>query len=278
MDYYDLITKSIEYIENIAYKKNQIEIAKYCCVSSYHFNKIFKIYVGISVSKYINRIRVLKSMPLLKDMNKKIIEVAFEVGFNSPEIFIRNFKKFVNMTPSQFRKENYQFNIELFIPQCVKSPNINHRGGVILCPEIKSMDGMRLYGYKNIIQGNEADNKAVLLDLGKKLRKATNSNIVNDEIIDYALVKCMPSQEKTYDVFIGNKIADSKEMTSKDIPGVMVAEFAFQGDAFDVSHVFENNFYAWVITKKINLIDYDYNMMLFKKNDGKTVVRIPIKL
>ena len=35
-----------------------------------------------------------------------ILEIAYEVGFNSKEVFNRCFKKYTSMTPSEFKKTN----------------------------------------------------------------------------------------------------------------------------------------------------------------------------
>ena len=56
----------------------------------------------------INSYRMEEALRLLKDPGEKqtsILDIAFEVGFNSKEAFNRVFKKHTGMTPSQYRKE-----------------------------------------------------------------------------------------------------------------------------------------------------------------------------
>ena len=56
----------------------------------------------------VNSYRMEEALRLLKDPGKKkssILDIAFEVGFNSKEAFNRVFKKHTGMTPSQYRKE-----------------------------------------------------------------------------------------------------------------------------------------------------------------------------
>jgi AraC-like DNA-binding protein len=55
---------------------------------------------------FINRYRIREACRILADSgnHKSIIQVAFEVGFNSKSAFNRAFNKHVQMTPSDFKK------------------------------------------------------------------------------------------------------------------------------------------------------------------------------
>jgi len=54
---------------------------------------------------YLIQIRVEKSIELLRENNKKINEIAREVGYMNAHSFIRIFKKYVGKTPGEFRNE-----------------------------------------------------------------------------------------------------------------------------------------------------------------------------
>jgi len=57
---------------------------------------------------YINEYRIDKAKKLLIDPDKKdhtVLEILYEVGFNSKSSFNTAFKKFTNKTPTQYRKE-----------------------------------------------------------------------------------------------------------------------------------------------------------------------------
>lgn len=56
---------------------------------------------------FINQYRVEEAKTLLSDSSKDhktILEIAYEAGFNSKSTFNTAFKKYLKMTPSQFRK------------------------------------------------------------------------------------------------------------------------------------------------------------------------------
>ena len=52
---------------------------------------------------YINRTRIEKSATLLKNTNESITNIAIKVGFNDVNYYSRTFKKFMNMSPTQYR-------------------------------------------------------------------------------------------------------------------------------------------------------------------------------
>ena len=65
---------------------------------NHHLNKHF--------FDFVNEYRVKKAMTILKDPTKKevtVLEILYEVGFNSKSSFHTSFKKYTNQTPTAFR-------------------------------------------------------------------------------------------------------------------------------------------------------------------------------
>lgn len=89
------------------YQDNSLTIDTICnkvCFSKNYFCKVFKEQTGISIHKYLNEYRVNKSKELLSYTKISINSVALNVGFKNELSYIRSFKKFTNMTPSEYRK------------------------------------------------------------------------------------------------------------------------------------------------------------------------------
>jgi len=70
-----------------------------------HMSRMFKAYSGKKINEFINELRIKESAKLLEESNKKIIDIAFFVGFESLATFNRIFLKTLEKTPSQYRKE-----------------------------------------------------------------------------------------------------------------------------------------------------------------------------
>ncbi|GAA5022539.1 hypothetical protein GCM10011506_00700 [Marivirga lumbricoides] len=65
--------------------------------------------IGLHFFDYINSYRIKKATALLKDPDKKaftVLEILYEVGFNSKSSFNTAFKKHTGTTPTQYRKNH----------------------------------------------------------------------------------------------------------------------------------------------------------------------------
>ncbi|MFD0693970.1 AraC family transcriptional regulator [Paenibacillus sp. GCM10027628] len=85
------------------------DLASLISMSEGHFCRFFKSIVKKTPIEYLNFLRVEKAMKYLEDPKIKIIDIASEVGFESPSYFIKTFKSLKNLTPTDYRKTfNYQ--------------------------------------------------------------------------------------------------------------------------------------------------------------------------
>lgn len=86
--------------ENISLK----EIADHCCVSVFHFSRIFKTFTSCSPGKFLSDLRLKNAEVLLKTTTLPITEVCFASGFNSLEYFSAAFTQKYSVPPSKFRQ------------------------------------------------------------------------------------------------------------------------------------------------------------------------------
>lgn len=70
-----------------------------------YVSRAYKKLTGITVTEKINLFRIGKAKELLKNSNKKIYEIADEVGFNDPAYFTNVFLKYCGESPSEYRME-----------------------------------------------------------------------------------------------------------------------------------------------------------------------------
>jgi AraC family transcriptional regulator len=88
-------------------------MAREAGLSRFHFCRYFKKFTGMTPKKFLCRLRLEKARILLSNPEKRISEIAIEVGFDDLSNFIRHFKKYTGFTPGSYRKEFYNIdNIE----------------------------------------------------------------------------------------------------------------------------------------------------------------------
>ncbi|WP_229792103.1 PocR ligand-binding domain-containing protein [Cerasicoccus arenae] len=80
------------------------DAAKAVNASTRHFCKVFKEATDITFTDYLARIRVEKAKHLLANLNLRVSEIAFGVGFESISQFNRSFKRVTGQTPTEFRR------------------------------------------------------------------------------------------------------------------------------------------------------------------------------
>ncbi|HNC00953.1 MAG TPA: AraC family transcriptional regulator, partial [Leptospiraceae bacterium] len=96
-----------EYLkENYNYELSREGLASMVNLSPGRLGKYFKLSTGLKISEYINQLRVDRAKSLLIETNKTVIEIAFEVGFESLRTFNRVFFSEMQMNPGQFRQKN----------------------------------------------------------------------------------------------------------------------------------------------------------------------------
>ena len=66
---------------------------------------MFKEVTGRTFTEQLNFLRVRKAKELLKDPNRTVRGVAYEVGFQDVTYFDRVFKREVGVTPRAYRQE-----------------------------------------------------------------------------------------------------------------------------------------------------------------------------
>ena len=96
----------LEYANNIRVE----ELAKASHMSETHFRRVFESYMNMSPMDYINLMRVQKACDIMKKTNDPMDVVAQKVGFTTTSTFNRNFKKYLNTSPYQWKisPENYE--------------------------------------------------------------------------------------------------------------------------------------------------------------------------
>jgi AraC-like DNA-binding protein len=79
------------------------DMAKTVFLSEVQFRKLFRRVTGMNPIRFVQRRRIEKSCVLLQTTGKTIEVIAEECGFCDAPFFYRAFRKWISMTPSQYR-------------------------------------------------------------------------------------------------------------------------------------------------------------------------------
>jgi AraC-like DNA-binding protein len=94
-------------------------------VSPAHFIRSFRGVFGETPHRYLQRRRVERSMFLLRETERSVTDVCFDVGFTSLGTFSRTFRRIVGETPSGYRSGHGP----VVAPHCVQLAAMRPRVG-----------------------------------------------------------------------------------------------------------------------------------------------------
>jgi AraC-like DNA-binding protein len=89
-------------------------LARIACVSEAHFIRTFSATFGETPHRYLQRRRVERSMFLLRETDRTVTDICFDVGFSSLGTFSRTFRTIMGETPTAYRNRG----IVKSVPTC----------------------------------------------------------------------------------------------------------------------------------------------------------------
>jgi len=72
-------------------------------LSEAHFSRSFRTCFGETPHRYLQRRRVERAMFMLRETDRSVTDICFDVGFSSVGTFSRTFREIVGETPSDYR-------------------------------------------------------------------------------------------------------------------------------------------------------------------------------
>jgi AraC-like DNA-binding protein len=78
-------------------------VAAVAHLSEAHFIRSFRAVFGETPHRYLQRRRVERSMFLLRETDRSVIDICFDVGFSSRGTFVRTFREIIGETPTEYR-------------------------------------------------------------------------------------------------------------------------------------------------------------------------------
>lgn len=99
------LERAIEYIEEHLDEDIGLnDVSRETGYSYYHMTRLFTSVLGESVGRYINRRRLYNASEMLIHSDRRVIDIAFDCGFESSEAFSRAFKAAFGSSPVDYRK------------------------------------------------------------------------------------------------------------------------------------------------------------------------------
>lgn len=102
------VDQALNYIYKNLYKKVTVqEIASFLEISPSYLSHLFQENMGIPLHDYIQREKIDRACNLLSQTDRPLSVIASYLGFATPSNFALVFRKWKHMTPTEYRRLNY---------------------------------------------------------------------------------------------------------------------------------------------------------------------------
>ncbi len=168
MPHLTAINKAVDFVEG--HLKQDIAVADMAAAASYslyHFCRTFNRVVHHTPYDYLMRRRLSESARELIKSDKKIIEIALDYRFNSPETYSRAFKRMFGIQPYRWKKQGGLDGRSLmprFTPRHIGHIN----KGDYLRPVVQERGILHVAGLMTLVR----DDQTVLAQLWQVLRQS----------------------------------------------------------------------------------------------------------
>jgi AraC family transcriptional regulator len=151
------ICRTLDFVEaNLREEIAVADMADAAGYSLYHFCRTFNGLVHHTPYDYLMRRRLSESARELVETDRRIIDIAFDYRFNSPETYSRAFKRMFSTQPSQWR-EHGRLDRRFLLPPLTPEHLEHVNTGEGLKPDLEERDAFRVAGVMTLVEnGGEA--------------------------------------------------------------------------------------------------------------------------
>lgn len=262
---YNNIQILLEYIED--HLKEPMTLDDFSSVanlSKFHLIRVFRNFTDLTLMNYVQSRRLAQSLHLLLTTNMRVVDIALDYNFEHEQSYIRAFKKYFNLTPGQYRKNQIPVSVvnPISIERCFPI-----KEGVVF-PTFVVKPSFYLEGIPVKIVGNENMLENTAKNKGHDFFFNHSQKIINplDAKVYYGLT-WHENNSYTYAYYMPSLETMDLNKTPEDMTGIQVlphkyATFKYIGkhSAVDVTfnHLLDLHNYIhdiWMPKNNYNLFD-----------------------
>nr|WP_064094439.1 AraC family transcriptional regulator [Rossellomorea aquimaris] len=246
MEMLNKLNECIQYIEDHLDDTIDLDhLARMSYHSKFHFQRLFHMVTGYTVADYIRKRRLTLAAQQLTNSHVKVIDVAMQFGYETPESFSKAFRKAHGISPSQVKE--YGSPLKAF-PRI--SFQIQLKGEKEMDYKIIEKEGFQVIGKgKKVTTTNGENNKQIPAFWDEMISTGTDEKMCKAADNNEMLGICMEFEhgkgEFTY--FIGAESTNTADaFETKSIPAATWAVFESVGPMpHSIQNVWQRIFSEW---------------------------------
>lgn len=240
-EYLKRVNIVVDYINNHLDEELDLQkLAEMSNLSTYHFHRIMKAFLGETLGAYIIRVRLETAVRLLRYTDLPVEQIAYSVGYEMPSSLSKSFKQFYDITPQEYRNNK---NFVIMKPVQL-NPDLKLKSPKVIELETKKAIYIRLNGAYSELDFCGTWGRLWAYVKEQKLFSAgiEHISIYHDD------PKVTTSEKLRTDVcLVLPKPAEPKgEIGVKEIAGGKYAVFLYQGPYTNLRIVYDTIFAQWL--------------------------------
>lgn len=283
------LERAIEYIENHLNENISLsDVSKETGYSYYHMTGLFSSVLGESVGRYINRRRLYNASKKLVHSDQRVIDIALDCGFESPEGFSRAFKAVFGSSPVDYRKAG--LDLMLNAKRELVPEDVGHiANNISRSPEFVMLEETKVVGLRGTT--SLSDNRLPglweeFLRFHKDLFVAAGAGYGICETQRTAYTK---DGDVSFSYMVGSPVYDFDDLPSsspleqKVLQTGRYAVFTYRGTLANLSKTYQYIFGTWLQTTKAELDNredfevYKREALSFDDTNNEVKIYIPVK-
>ena len=230
MSHLAAICDAIDFVEdNLKEEVTVAAMADAASYSLYHFCRTFNRVVHHTPYDYLMRRRLSESARALRETDKRIIDVAFEYRFNSPETYSRAFKRMFGVQPSQWRERTGAVDRRVLMSRLTPTHLAHYNQGERLGPALEERGTIHLVGVMTV-DGGDPDGVTTLWRMLERILGET----ALEAGARYGVTHYPPDWESTGRLYMAAVEVPSPDvpdggLVTKMLPPARYARFAHRG-------------------------------------------------
>jgi len=274
------ICRALDFVEaNLREEIAVADMADAAGYSLYHFCRTFNGLVHHTPYDYLMRRRLSESARELVETDKRIIDIAFDYRFNSPETYSRAFKRMFGTQPSQW-KEHGRLDRRFLLPRLTPEHLEHVNEGDYLKPVLEERDAFCVAGVMTLVE----DGGEIISRLWEVLAREVEG--IEDAV--YYGITWYPSGWEESGVFYmaGVEVEAVNDvnlgLVVKSIPPLKCARFVHKGSHDDLRLTLDYIYQTWLpksgerLAYPLEVVSYGADMSVAWRN-AELEVYIPIE-
>ncbi len=279
-EYHKAINRAVDYLNRHSSEPIDLEtLAKTANISTFHFHRIFRSFMGENVGEYIRRLRLENAAQRLRTTSLNLKDIAENAGYQTEQAFSKAFKKHFSVSPAAYRRSS---DINSSIRQSI---NVD---GELPVPEIRTINDIK-YVYIRIIDVYGSP-KSYNMAWGKLYSFALQNDIINERTEYLGLsfddpTITMPDLCRFYACITTDKdIKPQGEFGVQTIAGGLYAVFTLKGPYSELMDLYNRIYLLWLPSSGYRLrngVSFEKYLNNPDKTDDQnllTEIYIPVKM